>query len=75
VNDDPAILMMMESLFKMSIKLRPENLAKAQNGEEAFMLAKQIQYDIIIMDLNMPVMDGFEACKKIKDFFSDPSFF
>lgn len=25
------------------------------------------KYDIIFLDLNMPIMDGFEACKRIKE--------
>jgi CheY-like chemotaxis protein len=28
-------------------------------------------FDIVLMDLNMPVMDGFTATKKIKDYFNN----
>jgi len=28
-------------------------------------------YDIIILDLNMPITDGYEACKKINDLYDD----
>ena len=27
------------------------------------------QYDIIFLDLDMPILNGYEACKKIKDFY------
>jgi CheY-like chemotaxis protein len=37
----------------------------AENGEAALALASQIQYDAIFLDVQMPGMDGFEACKKI----------
>jgi CheY-like chemotaxis protein len=37
------------------------------NGLEAFNLAKEKQYDICIMDLKMPVMDGYEATNKIRN--------
>jgi len=41
-------------------------LALASNGEEAVKLIKRDPFDIVLMDINMPVMDGFEATKQIK---------
>lgn len=40
----------------------------AENGLEAIQKVKTSAYDIILMDLFMPVMDGFEAITQIKDF-------
>jgi two-component system, chemotaxis family, protein-glutamate methylesterase/glutaminase len=37
----------------------------AKNGKEAVEKATSIQYDVITMDINMPVMDGIEAVKQI----------
>ncbi len=37
----------------------------ARNGKEAVEKATQTQYDVITMDINMPVMDGLEALKQI----------
>lgn len=38
----------------------------ASNGEEAVRMTQKEQYDLIIMDIEMPVMDGITATKIIK---------
>ncbi len=42
---------------------------EAEDGEEGVKIAKEYRPDLIFMDLQMPVMDGFEAIKILK---SDP---
>ena len=44
---------------------------EATNGEEAVMLAKKLKPDVILIDLNMPKMDGIEATREIKKLFPD----
>ncbi len=48
------------------------NADTASNGEEAVAKAQQTSYDLIIMDLMMPVLDGFSATKAIKVFSNVP---
>src|SRR5256886_10194175 len=41
----------------------------ANNGEEAIRVARRLKPDLILMDVEMPVMNGHDACKRLK---SDP---
>lgn len=43
-----------------------EMVAEAEDGEEALELAVDHQVDVVLIDLNMPIMDGITAMKKIK---------
>lgn len=39
----------------------------AENGQKALDMVKRIQYDVILMDIQMPVMDGYKATSEIRD--------
>ena len=63
------ILIILDRIFSSQIGISPQNIDKAYDGLEAQKKAQIKSYDLIVMDLNMPVMDGFTATKNIKHFY------
>lgn len=51
-----------------SILKKDYNLIHAWNGEEAVTMFKEYAPQLILMDINMPVMDGYEATKEIRKY-------
>jgi DNA-binding NarL/FixJ family response regulator len=58
-------------VFFLKTQKEIEIIGEAANGEEAVKLVEKLQPDVVLMDLVMPVMDGIEATKKIKELFPD----
>lgn len=44
----------------------------AYDGEEAFNMAKEKEYDMILLDVMLPKMNGFEVCQAIREFSDMP---
>ena len=47
--------------------LKNYNVIYAQNGEKAFELLEKNNFDLILLDVVMPMMDGYNVCSKIKE--------
>lgn len=53
-------------LIKAYLKNTAHKISEAMNGQEALELAQKNRYDLILMDMQMPVMDGFTATERIR---------
>lgn len=61
VDDDPISIRLLRSILKDE-----GEVIFATNGEEAIRLAHSQQPDVILLDAEMPVMDGFAVCERLK---------
>lgn len=59
-------------LIEQILKLEQHEVELVQNGHAALERVAQRVFDLIILDVMMPVMDGFTACKRIREFSSVP---
>ena len=63
VDDDPD----MREALQMILESGGYTVVMAEDGEKCLLKLKEEQPDLIILDLLMPRMDGFEVCKALKD--------
>lgn len=62
-DDETLLRTAIASLLAMSEQL--EIVAQAANGAEAVALAAEHDPDVVLLDLEMPVLDGIEAARRI----------
>jgi CheY-like chemotaxis protein len=64
VADDYDII---RQLCRAWLELRGHTVVEAENGEEAVEIARRECPDLILMDMSMPLLDGFAATKRIRE--------
>lgn len=62
VDDEPNIIMSIDFLIRKA----GYELFIARNGQEALDLAFEEQPDLMVLDIMMPDIDGYEVCRKVK---------
>jgi DNA-binding response OmpR family regulator len=62
VDDEPHIV----NLVRLTLSGEKYEVFSAYSGMEALALAKQIRPDLIILDLMMPNMDGYQVCEELR---------
>ena len=68
IDDDPA----MTELLTLVLKTHGLEARVANNGEEGIRLTREFCPDVVILDLMMPGMDGWQVCHKIRTFSTVP---
>ncbi|MFH1379406.1 MAG: response regulator [bacterium] len=54
------------NLIRIALKGSEYEITEAQNGKETLEKIIHIQPDLVLLDINMPHMDGYTTCKKIR---------
>jgi CheY-like chemotaxis protein len=63
VEDDPDI----QKLIRMSLKFRGvEEVVVANDGQECLFAVHAAMPDLILLDITMPRLDGYETCRRLK---------
>jgi two-component system alkaline phosphatase synthesis response regulator PhoP len=62
IEDEPGILLSLKDEFES------EGYATftAEDGEKGFRLVKQMKPDLVILDIMLPLLDGYEVCKRLR---------
>jgi len=63
VDDDPVIL----RLLQVNFRLEGYDVLSASRGDEALRVAKEEHPDVIVLDVMMPGIDGYEVCRRLKE--------
>mgnify|MGYP000055251880 CR=1 FL=1 len=55
-----------QNLTRKILEAQQYQIAAAKNGEQVLQMLAKDSYDVLLLDINMPVMDGMECMKEIR---------
>ena len=68
VDDEPAIL----KFLRANLEINHFETLAAHNGEEALKIVEREAPDLLVLDIMMPTLDGFETCRRIREWSQVP---
>lgn len=68
IDDDPA----MTDLLKLLLQTTASEIFTANTGNDGVNRARRLSPEVVILDLMMPEMDGWQVCEKIREFSTVP---
>lgn len=68
VEDEKPIL----DILKFNLEKEGYKVAEATDGEDAIIMARQVNPDLILLDVMLPKLDGFEVCRRIREWSDSP---
>jgi DNA-binding response OmpR family regulator len=71
VDDDKSI----RNLIKVYLENDGYNIIEASNGAEALVMINENIFDLVILDVMMPILDGISTCMKIRESYTMPIIF
>ncbi len=63
VDDEPAV----QQALSRALRLERYEVATAVDGREALDMLGLVPYDAVILDVSMPLLDGMEVCRRLRD--------
>ncbi|WP_442602954.1 response regulator transcription factor [Paenibacillus sp. KN14-4R] len=64
VDDDPHI----RELVRLFLQGEGLDISEASDGEEALRMFESMKFDMVILDIMMPNMDGWELCRRLREY-------
>ncbi len=61
-DDDP-----IRKMLQLRLQMKGHQVEQAVNGKEGLAMALAGNYDLVLMDMHMPIMDGHEATRHLKE--------